>query len=220
MRAVARFERDECIRAAELGGRRRSAGLSARTAASSSRSRPRSGICAIRASCRSLATRSRNAWKSTSRRPSSFRPGCVLPRMAGAPLGCWCRSFRAGGEEAEEDSAAAIAWRDAERGIQAVTALRNCSRCRSRTCWRSDSGSGICGCSRGRRCSSLAGAASRRVAGLLRSLGADEVRDVLREQGAVEVTCEFCQRPYQFDAFAVEQLFAPDSIPDSSTSVH
>jgi molecular chaperone Hsp33 len=59
-----------------------------------------------------------------------------------------------------------------------------------------------------------------RVAGLLRSLGADEVRDVLREQGRVEVTCEFCQRPFQFDAFAVEQLFDPDSMPDSSASVH
>ena len=46
-----------------------------------------------------------------------------------------------------------------------------------------------------------------RVAGLLRALGADEVRDVLQEQGAVTVTCEFCQRPYRFDAVDVEALF-------------
>ncbi|RYG64751.1 redox-regulated molecular chaperone Hsp33, partial [bacterium] len=29
----------------------------------------------------------------------------------------------------------------------------------------------------------------------------------LREQGAVTVTCEFCQRPYRFDAVDVEGLF-------------
>lgn len=46
-----------------------------------------------------------------------------------------------------------------------------------------------------------------RVAGVLRSLGEAEVRDVLREQGAVTVTCEFCQRPYRFDAVDVEGLF-------------
>ena len=47
-----------------------------------------------------------------------------------------------------------------------------------------------------------------RVAGMLRSLGEPEVRDVLAEQGTVTVTCEFCHRPYRFDAVDVEQLFA------------
>ena len=47
-----------------------------------------------------------------------------------------------------------------------------------------------------------------RVAGLLRALGAEEVRGVLQEQGAVTVTCEFCHRPYRFDAADVEALFA------------
>jgi molecular chaperone Hsp33 len=47
-----------------------------------------------------------------------------------------------------------------------------------------------------------------RVSSLLRALGEDEVRDVLEEQGAVTVTCEFCHRPYQFDAVDVEALFA------------
>ncbi len=46
-----------------------------------------------------------------------------------------------------------------------------------------------------------------RVANMLRSLGAEEVRSVIEEQGAVTVTCEFCQRPYKFDAIDVEQLF-------------
>jgi molecular chaperone Hsp33 len=56
------------------------------------------------------------------------------------------------------------------------------------------------------------------VAGLLRALGADEVRDVLHEQGAVTVTCEFCHRPYRFDAVDVEALFA-DSAPGEGPPV-
>ena len=28
----------------------------------------------------------------------------------------------------------------------------------------------------------------------------EEVRSVIAEQGAVTVTCEFCQKPYKFDA--------------------
>jgi molecular chaperone Hsp33 len=59
-----------------------------------------------------------------------------------------------------------------------------------------------------------------RVAGLLRALGADEVRDVLREQGAVTVTCEFCHRPYRFDAIDVEALFADGAGSDGSPSIH
>ena len=47
-----------------------------------------------------------------------------------------------------------------------------------------------------------------RVSNLLRALGEDEVRDVLQEQGAVTVTCDFCNRPYEYDAAAVEALFA------------
>jgi molecular chaperone Hsp33 len=46
-----------------------------------------------------------------------------------------------------------------------------------------------------------------RVAGLLRALGEEEVRDVLREQGSVTVTCEFCRRPYKFGAADVDALF-------------
>ncbi len=46
-----------------------------------------------------------------------------------------------------------------------------------------------------------------RVAGVLKALGAGEIRDVLREQGSVTVTCEFCQRPYRFDSIDIEALF-------------
>jgi molecular chaperone Hsp33 len=48
-----------------------------------------------------------------------------------------------------------------------------------------------------------------RVANVLRSLGVDEVRSVIAEQGAVTVTCEFCQKPYKFDSIDAEALFAP-----------
>jgi len=60
----------------------------------------------------------------------------------------------------------------------------------------------------------------QRVAGLLRALGPDEVRDVLREQGTVTVTCEFCHHPYRFDAVDVEALFAEGSDLDGSHSIH
>jgi molecular chaperone Hsp33 len=124
-----------------------------------------------------------------------------------------------GGVDAEEDSPAAIAWRDAERGIQAVSAsdlvdvsLQSLLERRfGQQDLRVFKGSPVqftCRCS------------PSRVAGLLRSLGADEVRDVLREQGRVEVTCEFCQRPYRYDASAVEQLFDPTSTDDPPASVH
>ncbi|MFI4879136.1 MAG: Hsp33 family molecular chaperone HslO [Steroidobacterales bacterium] len=58
-----------------------------------------------------------------------------------------------------------------------------------------------------------------RVAGLLRALGEDEVRDVLKEQGAVTVTCEFCSRPYRFSASDVETLFTEGQA-DGSAAIH
>jgi len=61
-----------------------------------------------------------------------------------------------------------------------------------------------------------------RVAGLLRALGADEVRDVLKEQGSVLVTCEFCHRPYRFGPADVEALFADQPAPGApgSQAIH
>jgi molecular chaperone Hsp33 len=60
-----------------------------------------------------------------------------------------------------------------------------------------------------------------RVSSLLRALGADEVRDVLKEQGAVTVTCEFCHRPYRFDAVDVEALFVDEAGENSGPrSIH
>lgn len=58
-----------------------------------------------------------------------------------------------------------------------------------------------------------------RVAGMLHNLGQDEVMDILHHEGAIEVTCEFCNRQYRFDAMDAAQLFAA-SIPDAGSTRH
>lgn len=52
-----------------------------------------------------------------------------------------------------------------------------------------------CGCSR------------TRVADNLRALGRDEVDEIIAQQGLIEVTCEFCNRGYRFDAVDARSLF-------------
>jgi len=59
-----------------------------------------------------------------------------------------------------------------------------------------------------------------RVAGVLRALGVDEIRSILAEQGAVTVTCEFCGRPYRYDAIDVERLFSQGASPDTPLSLN
>ena len=59
-----------------------------------------------------------------------------------------------------------------------------------------------------------------RVAGLLRALGQEEVREVLNEQGSVTVTCEFCHRPYRFDPVDIDALFARGPGSAGSDAVH
>jgi molecular chaperone Hsp33 len=59
-----------------------------------------------------------------------------------------------------------------------------------------------------------------RVVGMLRALGAEEVRSVLAERGSVEVRCDFCNRAYQFDPVDVEQIFALGAAADRSDLKH
>jgi molecular chaperone Hsp33 len=47
-----------------------------------------------------------------------------------------------------------------------------------------------------------------RVARLLRTLGREEIESIIAEQGAVTVTCEFCGRPYRFDAVDAQRLLS------------
>jgi len=48
-----------------------------------------------------------------------------------------------------------------------------------------------------------------RVADMLRMLGQPEIESILLEQGKVEVACEFCGKPYLFDAIDTDGLFQP-----------
>ena len=50
-----------------------------------------------------------------------------------------------------------------------------------------------------------------RVAAMLKGMGQGEVESVIAEQGAVTVTCEFCQQPYRFDAVDAAGLFLSSS---------
>lgn len=66
------------------------------------------------------------------------------------------------------------------------------------------------------RCSCSTG----RVAGMLRMLGQDEVRNVIAERGEVEVHCEFCNRRYVFDAVDSERIFATAAAAPSGSTRH
>lgn len=51
-----------------------------------------------------------------------------------------------------------------------------------------------------------------RIGATLRALGRAEIDGIVAEQGAVEVTCEFCNRVYRFDGVDAGELFA-DAVP-------
>jgi molecular chaperone Hsp33 len=57
----------------------------------------------------------------------------------------------------------------------------------------------------------------KRVAQMIRGLGAEEAEGILVERGDIEVGCDFCGKQYRFDAVDVAQLFtAPgDQLPAS-----
>jgi len=118
--------------------------------------------------------------------------------------------------EAEEASAA---WQDAEAGMERVDpklllivppedVLAGAFPGRDLRLFRGAAVRFECRCS------------AARVAGVLRALGAREIRDLLREQGAVTVTCEFCHRPYRFDSIDIEALFADGPGPGASPALH
>lgn len=59
-----------------------------------------------------------------------------------------------------------------------------------------------------------------RIADNLRTLGRDEIDSILAEQGAVEVTCEFCNRDYHFDSVDAAGLFAGVVSTPASSAQH
>jgi molecular chaperone Hsp33 len=59
-----------------------------------------------------------------------------------------------------------------------------------------------------------------RVIGMLRGLGAAEIRSVLAERGEVEVRCDFCNRAYRFDPVDIEQVFSAAPAADGTETRH
>lgn len=130
--------------------------------------------------------------------------GLLVQRLPG---GSDSASRDAQAEPGSRDAQAESAWRDAQRGVGEVGRDELLSQPLERVLTRHFPGRDVrvfagsavqfeCRCNPGR------------VARLLRALGADEVRDVLAEQGSVTVTCDFCDKPYRFDAIDIEQLLA------------
>ena len=55
-----------------------------------------------------------------------------------------------------------------------------------------------------------------KVADILRMLGEEEVQSILAEQGSVETVCDFCAKPYRFDAVDCLQVFKTDLLSDAT----
>ena len=55
-----------------------------------------------------------------------------------------------------------------------------------------------------------------KVADILRMLGEEEVQSILAEQGIVETVCDFCAKPYRFDAVDCLQVFKTDLLSDAT----
>jgi len=55
-----------------------------------------------------------------------------------------------------------------------------------------------------------------KVADILRMWGEEEVQSILAEQGSVETICDFCAKPYRFDAVDCLQVFKTDLLSDAT----
>lgn len=140
----------------------------------------------------------------------SVSTGGVLLQKLPAAAGAQGEALAAVSQDVWEDLQPRVATLDAS-----LLRLASAEEVLRRVCGRHDcrlfQGSPVrfaCRCSEGR------------VAGLLRSLGPAEMRSILAEQGAVTVTCEFCGRPYRFDAIDVERLFAEGANPEAPHSLN
>lgn len=61
---------------------------------------------------------------------------------------------------------------------------------------------------------------SERVEDTLRGMGHDEVMAIIESEGAVEVTCQFCNRLYRYDAVDAERLFVEQPQPSGGHTRH
>ncbi|MFH1494919.1 MAG: Hsp33 family molecular chaperone HslO [Pseudomonadota bacterium] len=60
----------------------------------------------------------------------------------------------------------------------------------------------------------------KRVAGMLRMLGHEEVQAMLQEQDTIEVDCEFCNKHYVFDKVDAEQAFVSEVPTEAPKNLH
>ncbi len=74
----------------------------------------------------------------------------------------------------------------------------------------------VCVASRPAKFDLLADARARKVADVLRMLSEEEVQSILAEQGAVETICDFCSKPYRFNAVDCLQVFKTDLLSDAT----
>lgn len=59
-----------------------------------------------------------------------------------------------------------------------------------------------------------------RVADMLRMLGRDEIESLLKERETVQVSCNFCGKPYEFDAIDCAGLFVENLDDSGSRTLH
>jgi molecular chaperone Hsp33 len=123
------------------------------------------------------------------------------------------------GPAEDEDEAAAAAWQDAQTGIAQTSGRELLAAPVEQALGHAFGGQDL-RLLRGSAVSFECRCSAARVAGVLRALGAGEIRDLLREQGAVTVTCEFCQRPYRFDSIDIEALFTDTPELADPTALH
>jgi len=64
------------------------------------------------------------------------------------------------------------------------------------------------------------GCSSQRISQMILSLGHAEAKSIIEEQGKIQVDCEFCNAQYNFDSVDIENLFAANSQPSTSTTRH
>jgi molecular chaperone Hsp33 len=59
-----------------------------------------------------------------------------------------------------------------------------------------------------------------RVAAMLQNLGQVEINDILQERGTVDITCNFCGKPYHFDAVDCAGLFVQGGEHKGNDTLH
>lgn len=60
----------------------------------------------------------------------------------------------------------------------------------------------------------------KRSENALRLVGQEEINEELREKQKITVTCEFCNKEYDFDKVDIAKIFTEGNKPDGSTQIH